>query len=155
MGRKRILFAEDDERDVELALTVLAAHRLVDAVQVVRDGAEALDYLFRRGEFANHPEDPPILTLLDLRMPKLDGLQVLDAVRRDPRLCLLRVVILTASRRESDLVRGYALGASAFVVKPLEESAFREAVEAVGLFWALLNEPPTPPTQEASPFAPS
>jgi CheY-like chemotaxis protein len=139
---KRILLAEDDRNDVELTLTALAEHRLADEVQVVADGAEALDYLFRRGRYATRPEGQPVVILLDIKMPKVDGVEVLRQVKADPALRVIPVVMLTSSREERDLVESYRLGANAYVVKPVEFSDFMEAVNGLGVFWATVNEPP-------------
>ena len=140
---KRILLAEDDPKDVELALKALGKHNLANAVQVVRDGAEALDYLFRRGAYTTRPNGPPAVVLLDIKMPKVDGIEVLRQIRADTDLCLLPVVILTSSREERDLPESYRLGTNAYVVKPVEFQAFVDAVKELGLFWAVINEPPS------------
>jgi CheY-like chemotaxis protein len=139
---KRILLAEDNVNDVELTLTALRANSLANEVVVVHDGAEALDYLHRRGAFANREPGLPALMLLDLKMPKVDGLEVLRLVKEDPDLRKLPVVVLTSSREEQDLVRSYDLGVNAYVVKPVDFCAFMDAVKLLGGFWALLNEPP-------------
>jgi CheY-like chemotaxis protein len=139
---KRILLAEDNANDAELTLTALRANRLANEVIVVRDGAEAMDYLKRRGPYADREPGLPALMLLDLKMPKIDGLEVLRLVKEDPDLRILPVVVLTSSREEQDLVRSYDLGVNAYVVKPVDFFAFTEAVKLLGGFWALLNEPP-------------
>ncbi len=139
---KRILLAEDDPNDVELILTALAEHNLVNGVQVVKDGAEALDYLFRRGAFAGRSAGDPAVVLLDIKMPKVDGVEVLRQVKSDPQLRLMPVVILTSSREERDLVESYRLGANAYVVKPMDFHAFIDAVKELSVFWAIINEPP-------------
>ena len=139
---KRILLAEDNANDVELTLAALRANRLANEVIVVRDGAEAMDYLRRTGPYADRPPSLPALMLLDLKMPKVDGLEVLRLVKADPDLRMLPVVVLTSSREEQDLVRSYNLGVNAYVVKPVDFSAFMDAVKLLGGFWALLNEPP-------------
>jgi CheY-like chemotaxis protein len=141
---RRILLAEDNANDVELTLTALRTNRLANEVIVVRDGAEALDYLRREGAYADRDPDLPALLLLDLKMPKVDGLEVLRLVKEDPELRMLPVVVLTSSREEQDLVRSYDLGVNAYVVKPVDFCAFTEAVKLLGGFWALLNEPPPP-----------
>jgi CheY-like chemotaxis protein len=138
---KRIVLAEDDPNDVELTLTALADHGLADAVQVVRDGAEALEYLFRRGAWADRPEGHPVVIVLDIKMPKVDGVEVLRQLKADPDLRLIPVVMLTSSREERDLLQAYRLGTNAYVVKPLDFDAFRDAVKQLGIFWALVNEP--------------
>jgi CheY-like chemotaxis protein len=139
---KRILLAEDDENDVELTLTALGENSLANEVVVVRDGQEALDYLFRRGAYEARPQECPVVLLLDIKMPKVDGLEVLRQIRADPHLRMLPVVILTSSREEQDLIRCYQLGVNAYVVKPVAFEAFAKAVKELGVFWALVNEPP-------------
>lgn len=139
---KRILLVDDSERDREMALEALACQNLANEVIPLRDGVEALDYLHRRGEFARRPEGQPAVVLLDLKMPRLDGLEVLRALKGDPNLRSIPIVVMTSSREESDLVRSYELGANAYVVKPVRFQDFFEAVRQLGAFWALLNEPP-------------
>jgi CheY-like chemotaxis protein len=141
---KRILLAEDNANDLELTLAALQQNHLANEVIAVRDGAEALDYLFRRGAFAGRDDGPPALVLLDLKMPKVDGLEVLRTLKADPQLRLIPVVMLTSSREESDLVQSYQLGVNAYVVKPVDFAEFMNAVRQIGVFWALVNEvPPT------------
>jgi CheY-like chemotaxis protein len=139
---KRILLAEDNEHDVELTLNALAENRLANEVVVVRDGAEALDYLYRRGAYRLREEGNPVVLLLDLKMPKVDGLQVLRQIKQDDALRQMPVVMLTSSREESDLVESYRLGVNAYVVKPVEFGRFVEAVRELGVFWAVINEAP-------------
>jgi CheY-like chemotaxis protein len=139
---KRILLAEDDPRDAELTLTALDEHGLANEVVVVEDGAEALDYLLQRGKFSERPNGNPALVLLDLKMPKVDGLEVLRAIRSNSQLSTTPVVILTSSREQRDLVESYSLGVNAYVVKPVHFEEFIDAVKQLGLFWALINEPP-------------
>jgi CheY-like chemotaxis protein len=139
---KRILLAEDDENDVDLTLTALGENSLANEVVVVRDGQEALDYLFRRGAYEQRQQECPVVVLLDIKMPKVDGLEVLRQVRADPELRMLPVVILTSSREEQDLIRCYQLGVNAYVVKPVAFEEFAKAVRELGVFWALVNEPP-------------
>jgi CheY-like chemotaxis protein len=139
---KRILLAEDDENDVDLTLTALSEDSLANEVDVVRDGQEALDYLFCRGAYEQRPPGFPVVLLLDIKMPKVDGLEVLRQVRADPALRTLPVVVLTSSREEQDLIRCYQLGVNAYVVKPVAFEAFAKAVKELGVFWALVNEPP-------------
>ena len=139
---KRILLVEDSEKDIELALAALGEHNLANEVVVVRDGAEALDFLFRRGEFAGRPPGLPVVVLLDLKMPKVDGLEVLKQVKNDPELKRIPVVMMTSSREEQDLVKSYALGANAYVVKPVDFQQFVDSIKQIGFFWAILNEPP-------------
>jgi CheY-like chemotaxis protein len=137
-----ILLAEDNPNDVELTLTALHSLNLVNEIVVVHDGAQALDFLHRRNRFANRPDVAPAVVILDLKMPKVDGLDALKNIRGDAKLRTLPVVILTSSREESDLVRGYELGANAYVVKPVDFDQFISAVSKLGVFWALVNEPP-------------
>jgi CheY-like chemotaxis protein len=139
---KRILLAEDNPEDVELTLAALSEHQLANEVVAVRDGSEALDYLRRRGAHAARPEGHPAVVLLDVKMPRVDGLEVLRQLKADAALRSIPVVMLTSSREESDLVESYRLGVNAYVVKPVEFREFIEAVKNLGLFWAVLNEPP-------------
>jgi CheY-like chemotaxis protein len=139
---KRILLVEDNPNDVELTLNALSDHHLANEVVVVRDGEEALDYLYRRGMFRLRVEGNPAVVLLDLKLPKVDGLEVLARLRSDPALQRIPVVMLTSSREEQDLVHSYALGVNAYVVKPVEFREFVQAVQEVGLFWAVINQPP-------------
>lgn len=138
----RILFAEDSPHDVEMTLDALAEHKLANEVAVVPDGAEALDYLYARGRYQGRPEGNPLLVLLDLKMPRIDGLEVLRTIKQDDRLRTIPVVMLTSSREEQDLVRSYDLGVNAYIVKPVESAGFLEAVKQVGAFWAISNQPP-------------
>jgi len=139
---KRILLAEDNPKDVELTLTALDEHNLANEVVVVNDGAEALDYLYRRGKFAMRADNDPAVVLLDLKMPKVDGLEVLRTIKKDDKLKTIPLVILTSSREEKDLVESYKLGVNAYVVKPVNFQQFIEAVKELGAFWAVVNEPP-------------
>jgi CheY-like chemotaxis protein len=139
---KPILLVEDNPRDLELTLVALERTQLANEVISVRDGAEALDYLHCRGNYATRPHGNPAVVLLDLKLPKVDGLQVLQAIRDDPGLKSIPVVMLTSSREERDVLRSYAIGVNAFVVKPVEFTAFLEAISGLGMFWAVLNEPP-------------
>jgi CheY-like chemotaxis protein len=139
---RSILIAEDNANDVELTLGALRANRVANDVVVVRDGAQALDYLYCRNAYADRLPENPGLILLDLKMPKVDGLEVLQQVKEDPTLKTIPVVMLTSSREEQDLVRTYDLGVNAYVVKPVVFSDFIEAVKALGQFWAVVNEPP-------------
>ena len=139
---KRILLVEDSPRDAELALNALAAHQLANQVVHVRDGADALDYLYRRGEFEGRTDAQPALVLLDLKLPKVDGLEVLRQIKGDPDLKTIPVVMMTSSREEQDLLHSYELGVNAYVVKPVKFSDFIEAVKQVGGFWAVVNEVP-------------
>lgn len=142
MKTGRILLAEDSAQDAELTLNALAEHNITNSVDLARDGAEALDYLYRRGEFAGRQGGNPVLVLLDLKMPRMDGLEVLRTVKADPQLRTIPVVILTSSREEQDVVRSYELGVNAYVVKPVEFDQFMRAVRDLGLFWLLINETP-------------
>lgn len=137
-----ILLAEDNPNDVELIVTALKEASLANQIVATHDGAQALDFLFRRGAYAKRDPIPPAVLLLDLKMPKVDGREVLKQVRADPELRLLPVVVLTSSREEQDLFETYNLGANAYLVKPVEFDAFISAVGKLGVFWALLNEPP-------------
>ena len=138
----RILLVEDSPRDAELALEALAQNSLANEVFHVRDGADALDYLHRRGEFTGRANGQPAVVLLDLKMPRVDGLEVLRQIRSDATLKDIPVVVMTSSREESDLVQSYRLGVNAYVVKPVKFQEFVSAVQQVGAFWAVLNEPP-------------
>ncbi len=137
---KSILLAEDNPKDIELTLTALAEHNLANEVIVARDGEEALDYLLRRGRFGERPEENPAVVLLDLKMPRVDGLEVLRRIKSDDGLKTIPVVMLTSSRDERDLIESYRLGINAYVVKPVGFEQFVEAVRQIGVFWALLNE---------------
>jgi CheY-like chemotaxis protein len=139
---RRILLVEDSPRDAELILDALEGNKLANEIVHVRDGAEALDYLYRRGPFTNRSDDQPALMLLDLKLPKVDGLEVLRQVKGDAALKMIPVVMMTSSREEQDLVRSYELGVNAYVVKPMKFQDFVEAVQQVSGFWAVLNEVP-------------
>ena len=141
-GLKSILYAEDSAKDVELMLAGLAEINLANEVVVVRDGAEALDYLYGRGQYQMRSKGNPAVFLLDLKMPKVDGMEVLKTVKSDPDLKEIPVVILTSSREEQDLIKGYQLGTNAYVVKPVVFQDFIKAVKELGSFWAVINEPP-------------
>jgi CheY-like chemotaxis protein len=138
---KRILVAEDNRNDVELTLAALEEYNLANEVVVTRDGAEALDYLYCRGAYAGRPEGDPVLVLLDIKMPKVDGIEVLRQIKAERRLQHIPVVVLTSSREEQDIVDSYQLGVNAYVVKPVAFDAFIEAVRRLSLFWVLTNEP--------------
>jgi two-component system response regulator len=139
---KRILLVEDSPRDAELVLDALTEHHLANEVVHVRDGADALDYLHRRGKFADRSNGEPAVVLLDLKMPRVDGLEVLRQIKTDPALKIIPVVMMTSSREEQDLLKSYQLGVNAYIVKPLQFHAFVDAVKLVGAFWAVINEPP-------------
>jgi CheY-like chemotaxis protein len=138
---KRILLAEDSEHDVELTLAALEEYNLANEVVVARDGAEALDYLYQRGKFAGQAASQPVVVMLDLKMPRVDGLEVLRQMKSDPELKRIPVVMVTSSREEQDLVRSYELGVNAYVVKPVDFQKFVESIKQVGFFWAVINEP--------------
>jgi CheY-like chemotaxis protein len=139
---KPILLVEDNPNDLELTLIALSKSQLANEVVIARDGAEALDYLLRRGEYQGRPAGNPAVVLLDLKLPKVDGLEVLKEIRSTPNLKSLPVVMLTSSKEEQDLVRSYELGVNAYVVKPVDFSEFLRAIADLGIFWAVLNEPP-------------
>ncbi|HEX4574796.1 MAG TPA: response regulator [Gemmatimonadales bacterium] len=145
-GREvEVLLVEDNPADAELTLHSLRQHSLADHVRVARDGVEALDFLFCRGAFAGRSfTDPPTLVLLDIKLPKVDGLEVLRQLKADPRTQPIPVVMLTSSNIERDLVTSYQSGVNSYVQKPVEFGQFREAVKQVGLYWLLENEPPPP-----------
>lgn len=143
MNEGVILLVEDNPDDQALTLRALSKNNIRNPVVVVEDGVEALDYLFATGSFADRdPSDPPMLVLLDLKLPKVDGLQVLSRVRADPRTELVPVVILTSSREERDLIAGYRSGANSYIQKPVDFDDFIEAVRQLGLYWLLLNQAP-------------
>ena len=139
---KRILLAEDSPQDVEMTLNAMEEYHLVNEVVVVSNGAEALDYLYGRGKYAGHANGVPVVVLLDLKMPKVDGLEVLRQMKSDPELRRIPVVMMTSSREEQDLVRSYDLGVNAYVVKPVDFQQFTDSVRKLSCFWALINEPP-------------
>jgi len=138
----RILLVEDDPKDVELTMTALEDYNLSNEVVVAGDGEEALDYLFHRGRFQMSSGDNPAVLLLDLKLPKVDGLQVLETIKADEKLKLIPVVVLTSSREERDMVASYKLGVNAYVVKPVDFHEFVNAIKELGVFWAIINEPP-------------
>lgn len=139
---KRILLAEDDPKDVELTLAALAQHNLANEVIVVHDGEQALAYLRREGNFKDRSNGNPVVVLLDLKMPKINGLEVLRQMRSDPQLKVVPVVMLTSSREERDVADSYNRGVNAYVVKPVDFTELITAVKNLGVFWALVNEPP-------------
>ena len=139
-----ILLVEDNADDEALTLRAFAKNKITNPVTVVRDGAEALDYLFRAGPYAGISGERPQVVLLDLKLPKIDGLEVLRRIRADPRTAVLPVVILTSSKQESDVVEGYRSGCNSYVRKPVNFDQFVEAARQLGLYWLLLNEPPEP-----------
>lgn len=143
MKTKSILLVEDNPDDEELALMALRKHQVSNQVTVARDGAEALDYLLGTGPFAGNEEpDLPMVVLLDLKLPKIDGLEVLRRLRKHPRTQLLPVVILTTSKEEQDLIAGYRSGANSYIRKPVDFLQFSEAIRQMGMYWLLINEPP-------------
>jgi CheY-like chemotaxis protein len=139
---KRVLLVEDSLRDAELTLKALAEHHLANDVLHLRDGAEALDYMYRRGQFSDRLIGQPALVLLDLKMPKVDGIEVLRQMKSDADLKTIPVVMMTSSREEGDVLRSHELGVNAYLVKPIKFKEFVEAVNRIGSFWALINEPP-------------
>jgi len=139
---RRILLVDDSPRDIELATDALESNNLANGIIALRDGAEALDYLFCRGQFSGRTDGYPAVILLDLKMPKVDGLEVLRQVKSDPNLRMIPTVIMTSSREEQDLVKSYGLGANAYIVKPVNFQEFVDSVRQIGAFWAILNEPP-------------
>jgi CheY-like chemotaxis protein len=138
----RILMVEDDPKDVELTLTALEEYNLANEVVVTRDGEQALDYLYRRGEYKTRYNGNPAVMLLDLKLPKVDGLEVLKQIKSDGALRMIPVVVLTSSKEEKDMVASYKLGVNAYVVKPVDFHEFVNAIKELGVFWAVVNEPP-------------
>lgn len=149
MKLKSILIAENDPNDIELILTALGEYHLANKTIIVRDGVEALDYLYRRGQFSERPPGNPVVILLDLKMPRINGLEVLRQLKEDPYLYTIPIVILTSSRESQDIILSYKLGVNAYIVKPVLFSEFVEVVKKLGLFWALTNEP-MPETAEGT-----
>ena len=146
----RILMVEDDPKDVELTLTALEEYHLANEVVVTRDGQQALDYLYCRGEFSGRSNDNPAVMLLDLKLPKVDGLEVLQKIKSDDRLKMIPVVVLTSSHEEKDMLASYRLGVNAYVVKPVDFHEFVNAVKELGMFWAIINQPPPGSVKKAS-----
>jgi CheY-like chemotaxis protein len=138
----RILLVEDDPKDVELTLTALEEYNLANEVVVTRDGAQALDYLYCRGDFSTRSNENPAVLLLDLKLPKVDGLEVLQQIKSDEKLKMIPVVVLTSSHEERDMMASYSLGVNAYVVKPVDFHEFVNAIKELGIFWAVINEPP-------------
>lgn len=138
----RILMVEDDPKDVELSMTALEDYNLANEIVIARDGEEALDYLFCRGKFQHRSSDNPAVILLDLKLPKVDGLEVLREIKSDAKLRLIPVVVLTSSKEEKDMVTSYKLGVNAYVVKPVDFHEFVNAIKELGVFWAIINQPP-------------
>ena len=138
-----ILIVDDNESDVELTVHALRKAKLANEIHIVDDGEQALDFLFCRGAYANRSfSGPPRVVLLDLKMPRVDGIEVLRAVRGDPRTKAIPVVVLTSSKQQKDLVESYNLGVNAYIQKPVEFERFREVIENIGMFWLVVNEPP-------------
>ena len=138
----RILMVEDDPKDVELSMTALEDYNLANEIVIASDGEEALDYLFCRGKFQHRSSDNPAVILLDLKLPKVDGLEVLREIKSDAKLRLIPVVVLTSSKEEKDMVTSYKLGVNAYVVKPVDFHEFVNAIKELGVFWAIINQPP-------------
>jgi CheY-like chemotaxis protein len=138
----RILLVEDDPKDVELTLTALEEYNLANEVIIARDGEEALEYLYSRGKFKTRSNDNPSVMLLDLKLPKVDGLEVLKQIKSEEKLRMIPVVVLTSSKEEKDMVASYRLGVNAYVVKPVDFHEFVNAIKELGVFWAVINEPP-------------
>jgi CheY-like chemotaxis protein len=138
----RILIVEDDPNDVELTLTALEDYNLANEVVVARDGQQAIDYLSCQGEYTARPRENPAVMLLDLKLPKIDGLEVLKRIKSDERLKTIPIVVLTSSHEEKDVMRSYSLGVNAYVVKPVDFHEFMHAVKELGAFWAIINQPP-------------
>jgi CheY-like chemotaxis protein len=138
----RILMVEDDPKDVELSLTALEDYNLANEVVVCGDGEEALDYLYCRGRYSDRANENPAVLLLDLKLPKVDGLEVLRQIKSDEKLRFIPVVVLTSSHEEKDMVASYRLGVNAYVVKPVDFHEFVNAIKELGIFWAVINQPP-------------
>lgn len=139
---KRILIADDSPKDVELAIAALAEKNLANEVDVAEDGEDALDYLYKRGKYAAHGIGNPAIILLDIKMPKMNGIEVLKHIRSEPKLKLIPVIMVTSSREEKDLVESYKLGANAYIVKPVDIAQFMESIKTLGQFWAVINQQP-------------
>jgi CheY-like chemotaxis protein len=137
-----ILLIEDNPDDVQLTLHALQKHHISNRIQVLEDGAEALDFLFREGAFANREQDMPKVILLDLKLPKLNGIEVLRKIKEDSRTNKIPVVALTSSREDLDIEKCYGLGVNSYIVKPVDFAQFGDAVREVGLYWLLLNQAP-------------
>ncbi|MGD0886542.1 MAG: response regulator [Thermodesulfovibrionales bacterium] len=139
---RRILLVEDDPNDIELIMTGLAENNLVNEVVAVHDGEEALDYLHCRGKFASRTDGHPAVVMLDLKLPKISGLEVLSQMKTDEKLRCIPVVILTSSKENQDIVQGYQLGVNSYVVKPVNFHQFIDAIKLIGAYWAIVSEPP-------------
>lgn len=138
----RVLLVEDDPKDVDLTMTALEDYNLSNEVVVASDGQEALDYLYHRGKYQMRSGENPAVLLLDLKLPKVNGLEILQRIKADENLKMIPVVVLTSSREEKDMIRSYQLGVNAYVVKPVDFHEFVNAIKELGVFWALINEPP-------------
>jgi two-component system response regulator len=141
-SHKRIMLVDDSPRDIEMAVNALEHSKLAQDVVTLRDGAEALDYLYRRGDYSDRPGAQPAVIFLDLKMPKVDGMEVLRQIKGDAQLKVIPVVVMTSSREERDVVKSYDLGVNAYVVKPVKFQEFVDVVKQLGAFWAVSNEPP-------------
>ena len=139
---KRILIVDDSPKDVELAISALSQKNLANEVDVAEDGEEALDYLYKRGRFADNESGNPAVILMDIKMPKMDGIECLKLIRSDPKFNLIPVIMVTSSREERDLVESYRLGANSYVVKPVDIVQFIDAIKVLGQYWAVINQPP-------------
>ncbi len=139
---KRILIVDDSQKDVELTIAALSENNLANKVDVAEDGEEALDYLYKRGKFSSYDKGNPGVILLDIKMPKMNGIEVLKHIRSDAKLKLIPVIMVTSSREERDLIESYKLGANAYVVKPVDISQFIESIKTLGQFWAIINQQP-------------
>lgn len=139
---KRILIVDDSPKDVELTIAALAEKNLANMVDVAEDGEEALDYLYKRDKFADRLNDNPAVILLDIKMPKMNGIEVLKHIRSDPKLKLIPVIMVTSSGEERDLVESYKLGANSYVIKPVDIIQFIDAIKTLGQYWAVINQPP-------------
>ena len=148
-----ILLVEDNPNDVELTLHALKKHNLANRLHVVHDGAEALDFIFATGAYADRRVENPKVILLDLKLPKVDGLEVLRRIRHDPRTAQVPIVVLTSSLEDRDLTDSYKAGVNSYIVKPVDWEQFTSAVQQVGLYWLLLNQPPVAGSVEAAPRA--
>ncbi len=138
---KRILIVDDSPKDIELTISVLTLHNLANEIVIAEDGEEALDYLYKRGAFINKKGDPAVI-LLDIKMPKMNGIEVLKLIRSDSKFTSIPVIMLTSSREEKDLVESYKLGANSYVVKPVDIPQFIEAIRALGQYWVIINQQP-------------
>ncbi len=137
---KQILLVEDNPNDIELTIEALRSSKILNPIDVAEDGEIALDYLLKKGTYANRKTSNPIVILLDIKMPKLNGLEVLKIIKNNPKLKRIPVVILTSSKEDTDLIKSYDLGVNAYVVKPVDFEQFVEAVKSIGIFWVLVNE---------------